>query len=196
MFEEMEASFLYPPELAIEAGVFTVRLRNEPIFVGPSAEWQAIIGRLGLSVPQKRALLAHPEGFTNEDYRRLNRVDRDEAYRQIQDMIALGVLLPAEGPGRGATYHVAPDFRSMRAFLEGRLPQLRQVLARQPFLKNADYRRLFGVTRLNAVRELARLVDEGYLRLEGRGRGARYIAGEKLKQSPGGRQNESQNESL
>ena len=180
IFDEMEASFLRAPELGLEAGEFRVVLRNDPIFVGPSPEWRAIVDRLPLSTEQKRVLFAHPDGFTNEDYRRLNAVDRDEAYRQIQELVALGVVGPAEAPGRGAIYRVVPRLLESRAFLERRLPALRPFLATHPFLKNADYREMFGLTRVAAVRELGSLVEDGFLVLEGRGRGARYRAGPHL----------------
>jgi len=140
IFEEMEASFLHAPEFREDAGQFLVVLRNAPIFTGPSAEWQTLVDRLPLRVEQRRVLLAHPEGFANEDYRRLNSVDRDEAYRQIQEMVSLGVITPAEAGGRGALYRIAPDLREARAFLENRLPSLRDFFTRHAYLKNADYR--------------------------------------------------------
>jgi len=177
MFDEMERSFLRTPEFRAGASELVVVLRNEPIFTGPSVEWQHIVQDLPVSVAQRRVLLAHPEGFTNADYQRLNSMDRDQAYREIQELIALGVVTPAEAAGRGAQYHVAPDLREARAFLQARLPQLRQFLSRRPFIKNADYRDIFGVTRVRAVRELGSLVEQGCLLLEGRGRGARYVRG-------------------
>ncbi|MEK7371622.1 MAG: hypothetical protein AAB265_09235, partial [candidate division NC10 bacterium] len=70
-----------------------------------------------------------------------------------------------------------PDLRDTRMFLQVRLPQLRQFFAHRAFLKNADYRDMFGVTRIRAVRELGSLVEQGCLLLEGRGRGARYVRG-------------------
>lgn len=177
MFDEMERSFLRAPEFRAAASDLVVVLRNEPIFTGPSVEWQHIVQNLPVSVAQQRVLLAHPEGFTNADYQRLNSMDRDQAYREIQELVALGVVTPAEAAGRGAQYHVAPDLREARAFLQTRLPQLRQFLSHRPFLKNADYRDMFGVTRVRAVRELGSLVEQGCLMLEGRGRGARYVRG-------------------
>ncbi|MDP2627914.1 MAG: hypothetical protein Q8Q58_13565, partial [Candidatus Rokubacteria bacterium] len=154
---------------------------NEPIFAGPSSEWQRIVQDLPLSVAQKRILLAHPEGFANADYQRLNGVDRDQAYREIQGMIGLGVIMPAEVPGRGAVYHVATDLREARAFLQMRVPRLREFFLRQVHLKNADYREMFAVTRDAATRELRRLAQEGYLRMEGERRGARYVPGPSLR---------------
>ena len=177
IFDEMERFFLRAPEFRVAASELAVILRNEPVFTGPSAEWQHMVQSLPVSVAQRRVLLAHPEGFTNADYHRLNNVDRDQAYREIQEMIAAGIVTPAEAPGRGAVYHVAPDLRDTRMFLQARLPQLRQFFAHRAFLKNADYRDMFGVTRIRAVRELGSLVEQGCLLLEGRGRGARYVRG-------------------
>ena len=175
MFEEMEESFLGDPEIDVVEGSFVVRLFNEPIFIGPSAAWKKLVDDLPISPAQKRVLLAHPEGFTNEDYRRLNRVDRDEAYRQIHELVVAGILQAAEAPGRGAVYRVAPDLHGARAFLEARVPKLRDHFQQHERLQNADYRELFGVTRYTAVRELRRLVDEGFLRIEGERRGAHYL---------------------
>jgi len=171
----MEESFLHEPEIGLEEGSFFVRLFNEPIFVGPSPAWKKLVGDLPISAPHKRALLAHPEGFTNEDYRKLNHVDRDEAYRQIRDLVQAGILQEAKAPGRGAVYRVAPNLHQARTFLEARLSGLREHLRREPRLKNADYRRLFGVSRYIAARELRQLVDEGFLRMEGERRGAHYL---------------------
>lgn len=183
VFDEMESSFLRAPEFRVEASEFAVTLRNEPIFTGPSAEWQRIVQGLPLSVAQKRILLAHPDGFGNSDYQRVNHVDRDQAYREIQEMIGLGAITPAKAPGRGAVYHVAPDLHEARAFLQVRVPRLREFFQRREYIKNVDYRELFSVTRDMATRELRRLVEEGYLRMEGERRGARYVPGPTLPES-------------
>jgi len=183
IFDEMEVSFLRAPDLAVEAGEFKVTLHNEPVFRGPSLEWQTIVRGLALSPSQMKVLLARPDGFTNEDYRDLNGVDRDRAYRDIQEMVGLGVVLPPTAHGRGASYRIAPDLHEARAFLAGRLPSLSGHFAKHTQLKNADYRALFSVTRAAATRELRRLVDDGYLRSEGEKRGARYLPGHRLGQA-------------
>jgi ATP-dependent DNA helicase RecG len=176
MFEEMHESFLRAPQLGLADAVFTVTLRNEPIFSGPSPEWKSLVDALPLTLPQKRALLAHPEGFSNGDYQTLNHVDRDEAYRQIQEMVVRGVVQAAEKPGRGATYRIAEDLSEQRAFLDQRVPELRQFFTSEERLKNADYRELFGLTRYASVRELRQLVEQGFLRMEGERRGSHYRA--------------------
>ncbi|MBI1851230.1 MAG: putative DNA binding domain-containing protein [Planctomycetes bacterium] len=203
MFEEMEASYLNAPEFALEAATFTVTLRNEPIFAGVSAEWQATVRQLPLSLAQRRVLVANPEGFTNEDYRRLNGVDRDDAYREIQEMVALGVVLAPKSSGRGAVYQVSREaaedvarpiahetnaknaipgahIGGPRTWLADRVAALLSYFEKHPFLKNADYREMFDLGRDAAVRELRRLVHEQYLRMEDERRGSRYLPGPAL----------------
>ena len=175
IFEEMEESFLRPPAFDFANGVFTVTLFNEPIFTGPSPEWKKLIEDLPITLSQKKALLAHPEGFTNRDFQKLNNVDRDEAYRQIQELVVQGVVGTPRKSGRGAVYRVCENLRQTRTFLEARLPILRQFFKGQRELRNADYRQLFELSRHAATRELRRLADGGFLRVSGQGRGAHYL---------------------
>jgi ATP-dependent DNA helicase RecG len=183
IFEEMEGSFLQPPDLRLEDGVFKVVLFNEPTFTGPTPVWRSLVEELPIEVGLKRVLLAHPEGFTNEDYRRLNRVDRDEAYREIQELVRLGVVSRAESAGRGAVYRVSENLRETEVFFESRLPRLREFFTTHRSLKNADYREMFEVTRQQALKELRQLVEERCLRLEGERRGARYFPERLLKEN-------------
>lgn len=60
-------------------------------------------------------------------------------------------------------------------FVHSRLPSLREHFLRQSSLNNSDYRRIFGVSRYSAARELRRLVVSGFLRMVGKGRGAHYV---------------------
>lgn len=184
MYEEMQASFLRPPQFELEDGTFTVTFLNEPVFEGPTPEWASVVDGLSLTDAQRRILLARPDSFTNEDYRQLNDVDRDRAYREIQQLVDRGVVSPPSRTGPGATYHISPDLYSTRAWLEARLPKLRVFLTDHEFVKNADYRDLFGVSRYTAVRELQRLVEEGFLELVGERRGSRYLAGPSMRGLP------------
>jgi ATP-dependent DNA helicase RecG len=180
IFAEMSESFLRRPEFNVEASTFTVTLRNTPVFEGPSKEWREIVERLPLSTSQRRAMLAHPEGFKSEDYQEINGLDRDQAYREIRALVDMGAVV-VQGQGRGASYSVSPDLLATRAWLESRLPALRTYFAANQQLKNADFRQLFGLTsRSAASRELGRLVQAGYLSSEGERRGARYRPGVRL----------------
>jgi ATP-dependent DNA helicase RecG len=181
IFEEMAESLLKQPGITVEASQVVVSLSNEPIFTGPSTEWQGIVSQLPLTVAQRRVLLAHPGGFSNEDYRTLNNVDRDEAYRQIQGMVTAGILLPPPSVGRGAVYRPAPGLLQSRAWLEKRIPSLKTFFSTHDRLTNTDYRGLFDLTRFFATRELRRLTEEGFLVPEGARRGTYYLPGDPLK---------------
>jgi ATP-dependent DNA helicase RecG len=181
MYDETDAVLLKPPAFREDVGSFVATLFNTPLFDGVGVEWQQIVDDLPLSPSQKRALLLKPEGFTSEDYRSLNSgLDRDAAYREIQAMVASGLVTAPGRPGRGARYRLAPQVLQAKRWLEQRLPRLKEHLASHPGLRNTDYRALFVVPRYRAVAELRRLVDNGYLTLEGSGRGARYLAGPRL----------------
>lgn len=177
MFDEMSQSYLRAPRLDFAHGSFVVTLSNQPVFEGPSAEWQHVVEKLGLRLTQKRVLLARPQRFTNEDYRTLNEMDRDDAYREIQELVQSGIVVPSGAHGRGAAYHVAPGLQQSRSLLESRVPVLREQIEKLGAVTNADYRRLFGLGREAAKDELRGLVDSGFLRLEGERRAARYVAG-------------------
>jgi len=178
MFEETEAVLLKPPSFEEEAGCFRVTLFNTPVFEGAGPEWQRVVDQLPLKNSQKRILLFRPEGFSNRDYRQVNPdMDRDHAYREIQEMVDGGVLVGPESPGRGAQYRLAPGVLQLRRRLELRIPRLRQFFGERKTLQNAEYRALFGLTRYRAVAELQRLVEDGYLVREGERRGARYRSG-------------------
>jgi len=181
MFDEMQRSFLHSPELAVTPDDrFRVVLHNTPIFESADETWRHLVERLTSNDGHRRVLLAHPEGFTNEQYREVNQVDRDEAYRQIQDMVNAGIVLAADRSGRGAQYRLSPDLLETRSWLQQRLPDVRRYLAEHGKLTNANYRRIFGVTRYVAVAELRRLVEEGVLELRGERRGSHYVPGPQI----------------
>lgn len=143
MFAEMDGSFLKPPAFDDEIGGFRVTLFNEPVFSGPAAEWQLMLDQANLQPTQKRVLLAHPDGFTNEDYRSIAGVDRDAAYKEIQDLARRGILRSSGLAGRGARYALSPEWYQVRRLLEARLPGLRRLIRDHQAITNRDYRLLF-----------------------------------------------------
>ncbi len=181
MFDETERVLLKPPGFEEEPGVFRVTLHNTPIFDGVGPEWHDYVDRLPLGQAQKRVLVLRPEGFTNQEYRELNHdVDRDQAYREIQDMVSRGIVLPPGRPGKGARYRLAPAIVQAKNWLEIRVPKLRAFFLESEMMQNSDYRELFPVSRWKASEELQRLVVEEYLSREGERRGARYRPGRRL----------------
>jgi ATP-dependent DNA helicase RecG len=180
IFEEMEESLLRQPEFSLETASFFITLRNEPVYTGHSPIWGMLIERFRLGMNQKRLLLANPGGFSNEVYRKLTGVDRDQAYREIQELVTLGILEGAPSAGRGAVYRIAPALNQQRAWLESRILKLITYFGAHDQLTNSEFCRLYGLTRFVATRELKRMVDDGYLILSGSGRGAHYLPGPML----------------
>ncbi len=180
IYQEMESSLLKQPRLTIAASQFELALYNQPAFTGPTAEWQGVVSQLDVTKAQKRALLAFPDGLTNEDYRTVNGLDRDQAYREIQELVAQGVLSPATTVGRGAVYLPAPAMQKATAWLEQRLPKLQTFFQTHDRLTNTDYRELMGVTRNTARHELGRLMEAEFLVQVGERKSAHYVMGTKL----------------
>jgi predicted HTH transcriptional regulator len=121
----------------------------------------------------------------NEDYRKLANLDRDHAYREIQDLIAMGVVQSSGAAGRGAVYYPSPHLLETRAWLESRIPKLKAYFKAHEQIDNTEYRRLFDVTRFAATRDLKRLVEESFLNLLGTRRGSYYVEGSALAKTPG-----------
>ena len=177
VFREMTDRFLREPEMAAGSGLFSITLYNEPVYETASAHWRQFVSELPISQDQERILVARPNGFTVDDYQRLNVVGEDMARDRISDLLHRNFAVPGEtAPGEAPLFRVAPDLDATRRILEGRVPRLRQHFRAKPSLKNADYRDLFTVSRVTALRELRLLVKLDLLRVEGERRGTRYLS--------------------
>ncbi len=177
IFEEMQESLLKQPEIAVEAAQLVVVLYNEPLPIGPTAEWQALVARLDLTNTQKQVLLAYRSGFTEEQFRAINTSDHAQAQREIAEMVAKGLLVPPAPEQPAGSYGLSRELRETAAWLERRVPRLRAYFGTHDRLTNAEYRAIFGVTRFAARHELARLVEEGILLQKGERKAAHYVAG-------------------
>ncbi len=177
MFDEMQRSFLHPPEFSVADNTTYVVLRNTPVFEASDQTWQHLVERLTGDDAFRRVLLLHPEGFTNEQYREVNNVGRDEAYRQIQEMVSDGLVQAADRAGRGAQYRLSPALLDRRVWLSERLPRVEAFFAEHDALTNTAYRELFSVPRHVAQDELSRLTESGILIRQGERRGTKYVPG-------------------
>ena len=109
-------------------------------------------------------------------------MSREEAARDIQDMVAKGVVLLVTSPVDGPVYRLSRELRETRLVLERRLPILQSFFQGHDRMTNGDYREIAGLTRYAAVRELGKLVYLGCLLPSGERRGAHYLAGPRLAQ--------------
>ena len=175
MFKVMSESSLRAPRVVHRGGLFLVALHNEPQAAMAGPGWKNVVRSLPLSREQKRILLARPDGFTHRDYQKLNAVLEDEAKRGVHDLVRKGITTCAfTDDDELPVYYLTAELDATRWFLEDRVPKLRTHFRRDPKLRVAEYRRLFEAAPAHATRELRQLVELGFLREEGRGRGKRY----------------------
>ena len=176
VFREMTDSFLHEPQFASESGLFTITLFNKPVYETANPDWRRVVRELPIADDQERVLVARPDGFTHEDYQKLNAVGEQEARDRISDLLDKGIVVGIETDlGNPPRFALEPALAVARRVLEERIPRLREYYRDRPFLKNADYRALFNVDRPTALSELRLLVRHGYLRVEGERRGTHYL---------------------
>ncbi|HEY3355895.1 MAG TPA: hypothetical protein VGQ83_21770 [Polyangia bacterium] len=102
------------PEFESDAATFRVVLRNEPIFKTTNTTWVRAVRALPVNTRQKRALIVLADrDFTNGDYQELNKVDRDDAYRELRELVEQQ-FIEASGRGGGAIYRVRAGRRGRR----------------------------------------------------------------------------------
>ena len=176
VFREMTDSFLGEPAFASDSGLFTITLFNKPVYETANPNWRRVVRELPIADDQERILIARPDGFTHEDYRRLNGVSETEARDRTSDLLDKGIVVHAETDLRKPPrFRLEPALEAVRRVLLGRIPGLRQYFRHRPSLQNADYRELFAVDRPTALNELRILVKHDCLRVEGERRGTRYL---------------------
>ena len=177
MFFVMEREGLYPPELLLLAeAIFTVTLKNTPVYSLETLRWLAQLESLSLSGNQKRLLAyakEHGNAFTSRAYQKLASVDLYTASREIKDLIRKGIVrLPKKG---GRVYLLS----SPNAPSSGSKPEeylaLEPVLTAKGDVRNEDIRFALGVSRRQAARVAQRLVELGWLFPVGSRRGRRYL---------------------
>lgn len=103
MFQEMESYGLHPPELSIEGFIFTVTLRNAPVYDEATLKWLNQFGAAQVNLRQRRLLAyayCHGKTFSTAEYERIAEVDRDTAYREIRHMVKSGIVAPLKPKSR------------------------------------------------------------------------------------------------
>jgi ATP-dependent DNA helicase RecG len=103
MFQEMEHYGLRPPEFSSEGFIFTVTLRNTPVYDDDTLRWLTQFGGGQINFRQRRLLAyayCHGKTFSTAEYQRIAEVDRDTAYRDIRGMVKAGILAPLKPKSR------------------------------------------------------------------------------------------------
>ncbi len=184
VFRTMADTLLRQPEFTSSGGRFTVTLRNSPQFETAGPGWQWVVGRMRINPSQKRVLLASPDGFTQDDYQRLNSVSSIEAEQHLRELVDNDIVAPEPAPHESQTvYYLTADLDAQRWFLEDRIPKLQEHFQEHSRLRNIDYRALFETSYPAAGRELGYFADKGFLSVAGRGRAMHYLPTAGLRKS-------------
>ena len=103
IFQEMENHGLHPPEFAAAGFLFTVTLRNVPVYDDDTLKWLSQFNPLTVNFRQRRLLAyayCHGKTFSTTEYQRIAEVDRDTAYREIRLMVKSGIVSPLKPKSR------------------------------------------------------------------------------------------------
>jgi ATP-dependent DNA helicase RecG len=103
MFQEMESYGLHPPELSAEGFIFTITLRNAPVYDDATLKWLNQFRHSQVNLRQRRLLAyayCHGKTFSTAEYEKIAEVDRDTAYREIRLMVKNGIVAPLKPKSR------------------------------------------------------------------------------------------------
>ena len=103
IYQEMESYGLHPPDLSTEGFVFTVTLRNAPVYDEATLRWLSQFANNQVNMRQRRLLAyayCHGKTFSTTEYERIAEVDRDTAYRDIRLMVKSGIVAPLKPKSR------------------------------------------------------------------------------------------------
>jgi len=182
MHEVMEKEGLKPPEFHLEAGsIFTVILRNTPVYPPETIKWLKQFEEYGLTPNQKRLLAyAHAHGgkFTSRAYQKLVGVDIYAASKDIKDLMRKGIVRLTKKGGR--IYEVIAEGKEMKVEFPPELVALEPILRQKGYIKNKDIRKILNLSIPQAKRVALKLVNLGFLTPKGEKRGRKYVPGPKL----------------
>ena len=181
MVAEMREAHMEPPRFGDDRSWFTVTFYNHILLMSePDLAWlNDATAALTLNDRQRLALLymRHNHRMTNSDYRRIHRVDRMLARRELQDMVGAGAT-EMRGVRGGAHYELSVGTDAVAAQSGDALRRdavLRHVHAHGE-IANRQCRDLLGLpSAQTAWRLLSVLVRDGALQREGTGRGSKYV---------------------
>lgn len=180
MIAVMREAHLEPPQFRDTRASFRVVFKNHTLLDTESVAWLNQFAGYPLTDAQRMALVylrVNPR-MTNSDYRRLNNTSTVEATRELRDLVVLG-LIEMHGTRRWAYYTLADGLKIRKKIEDGPEQSVLRYVARYGSITNQECRELLGWgadKRQITYRLLKRLVQEGKLQQEGKGRWTRYTA--------------------
>lgn len=177
IFQAMREANLEPPKFDDRRSSFKVTLRNLTLMSREAISWLNQFSHLPLNDRQRLSLvyLRHHNQITNNDYRRLNRVDTMVAGQELRGLVQAN-LVEQKGASRW-TYYTLKDSLKIP---EEKIPQTDEdkILAyiqKHGSINNTECRNLLDVGEKQAWYLLRKLTNNGSLKRQGEGRWSRYI---------------------
>ena len=177
MIAAMGNANLEPPQFMDRRSSFWVTFHSHTLMDSEAIEWLNQFADRPLNDHQRLALVyfRHHQQMTNSDYQRLNHVDSVTANRELHSLVQLK-LVDQHGTRRWAYY-------TLKIPIEVKVvvpPQTdeEKILAHvreHRSIKRSECQQLLGVSGIQARYLLQKMRKRGLLRLDRRGRGARYI---------------------
>ena len=177
MLSAMRNANLEPPRFQDKRSSFWVTFHSHTLMNPESIAWLNQFADQPLNDHQRLALayLHHHDQMTNSDYQRLNHMDSVTANRELHSLVQLN-LVDQHGTRRWAYY-------TLKIPIEVKVvvpPQTdeEKILAHvqeHRSIKRSECQQLLGVSGIQARYLLQKMRKRGLLRLDRRGRGARYI---------------------
>jgi Fic family protein len=160
-----------------------VVLRNEVVYDADTLSWLSHYDGAGLSRDQRRLLAwghSHGGAFTSREYQKLVGTDIYGASQDIKDLIRRGLAVSQRKGGRVYRILESAAPQTVPEELAPLLPLLRE----RGFIKNADVRRVLGVTSRQALVLLTEWAKGEWLIRDGERKATVYRAGRLLQLWP------------
>ena len=176
MLYAMQEANLEPPNFNDRRASFQVTFRNHTLMNPDAIAWLNHFANFTLTDRQRLALvyLRQHERITNNEYRRLNRVDTMMAGQELRGLVETG-LLETQGVGRWTSYQlkVSPQVSEEQESQTDE-EQILAYVRQRGSINNSECRDLLQVDLHRASHLLKKMHAYGLLRREGERRWARY----------------------
>jgi ATP-dependent DNA helicase RecG len=178
MLEAMRKANLEPPRFQDRRSSFWVTFRNHTLISPQAIAWLNQFADRPLNDRQRLALLylRHNAQMTNRDYQRLNHMDSVTSNRELRGLVQLD-LIEQHSTRRWAYYtlNVPIEVKVVAPLPQTEEEKILAYVREHGSIKRADCQQLLRVTEIRAKYLLQKMQKIGLLRLEGGGRGARYV---------------------
>lgn len=177
MLEAMRQANLEPPRFQDRRTSFWVTFRNHTLMSPEAITWLNQFAELPINDHQRLALvyLRHNDQLTNSDYQRLNHIDSVTANRELRGLVQAG-LTEQHNTKRWAYYtlKVEPEIK-VTQLAETDEEKVLAYVRTHGSIKRAECSQLLEITETQARYFLQKMRRAGMLKLQGSGRGAKYV---------------------